>query len=513
MLREWRVAVVLTVAYMTVMTTYKMPLLQLPYYGDGLGTHARVAHEMRDNRFYPIPINEDVVDGGHPPLLGLLMASLWAVTESQPLMTHWLMQLISSVTIVFTYLIGHATSRDHGVGLAAALTVAVTPLFFFGSSLPQTDTLATALTAVALYMAIRGRWLAFAFWGSLTVMAKETAVLLVLAVAAWIVCARGGAKAEADRGRLTWLFGVTAPVAVLALWFGFHWVATGHVYSNASQYPGGMTESVLLGERLRDPILLMKRFGIRVIQLAITDFKWLGLLIICAAVVKSGMHTMRSRERHPGRPGRRAERLRDWITAFATTPHALLCLVILAYLALLAAAGFLNPRYLLPVTPAFFALVALAARCLSTSRAVFAAVIATVVVLSFLTHSTKSDRFGTPEDNYEYADIVRVHHEAAAFLEAHYLGKTVVTTYPGTFILRLPYLGYVSQPLRAVDVRQIDRARLRAGEYDLLWHIPDDSSSALLEDVVRWLRPPLLRHFEVNGKWTAIYVLGNAAGR
>lgn len=505
-------ALIVAASYIAVMIAYKMPLLRLPYYGDALGGYIPLAHDMRAGNFYPIPVTDGVSDTGHPPLLGVLLAAFWMLSESRPLITHGFMQVLSSLTIVFTYLIGRAASGDRGVGLGSAITVAVTPLFFFGSSSPQADTLVTALTVVSLYLAIEGRLLGFAVAGSLMLLAKETGILLVPVVAAWLLVRPETAESGPLRARLRRVVVVSVPVAVLGLWFAYHWALTGYVYSNTSHFPGGLTESALLVQRLGDPVLLVKRVGIRLIQLAGTDFKWVGLVLIVAAVATWAARAVRDCRQQTGGRGHRPAWLRDWLAA-TTGTYGLLCLAIVTYVAFLAVAGFLNPRYLLPVTPTFFVLVVAAARSLFSRQALFWVVVGGLAVLSLAAHSTKSGRFGTLEDNYEYVDLVRVHQQAATFLETHFPDKTVLTAYPGNFILRLPYLGYVSHPLRTVDIRRVGSREIRAADYDLLWYFPDNSGSERLDGVLARLRPPLLRRFEVNGKWTAIYTLERAHRR
>lgn len=494
----------LGLAYVSALIVIKLPLLSLPYYGDAIGFQIPAAAEVQAHPFDPIPRSPEIPDTGHPPLAAFLFMLPWSVMGSEPLVTHTFMQCLSLLTVLFTYVVGRHLGGS-AMGLGAALLVAVTPLFFIGSSLPQADTLVTGLTIICVYLVLTGRWVALAVLGSALVLAKETAALVMGVVLLWCVICHRSAGERGRRWRpLLW---TTVPLVSLSLWFIFHWTQTGSYFTDVTDYRSGQTEIDLLVERLSQPWLLVKRFGIRVFQLAVTDFKWFGSVLIITAAISALAREMR----RSSDLGSVRDACREYWTARHSTArlagHLLLALLIAAHLTALAVAGFLNPRYLLPVMPAFFLFVASAAQLLFGSRLRYWAAIGAMVVLSIAALWEKGGRYGTPEDSYEYADIVRVHQQAASYLAEHYPDETVLTNYPGIFILRFPYLGYVKDPIRSQDVNTIDPGQVEAGDYDVAWFIPDDSGSDRLEDILRRVEPHLVRRFEVNGKWTAIYDL------
>ena len=76
-----------------------------------------------------------------------------------------------------------------------------------------------------------------------------------------------------------------------------------------------------------------------------------------------------------------------------------------------------------------------------------------------------------PEDNLAYADFVRLHQDAATYLEKHPPAQRVLTAWPGSDELTKPYLGYVAKPLPVVSIEnfsaeQIMLARDVANTYD-----------------------------------------------
>jgi len=76
-----------------------------------------------------------------------------------------------------------------------------------------------------------------------------------------------------------------------------------------------------------------------------------------------------------------------------------------------------------------------------------------------------------PEDNLDYAAFVRLHQQAADYLEAHPPDGRVLTAWPASDELTKPYLGYVTKPIQVVAVEnfsltQIMAAHEKADLYD-----------------------------------------------
>src|SRR5205809_2198982 len=58
----------------------------------------------------------------------------------------------------------------------------------------------------------------------------------------------------------------------------------------------------------------------------------------------------------------------------------------------------------------------------------------------------------SPEDNLAYRDYIRLHQRAESFLEARYPMARVLTAWPATDELTRPYLGYITRPMRVVQI-------------------------------------------------------------
>ena len=57
-----------------------------------------------------------------------------------------------------------------------------------------------------------------------------------------------------------------------------------------------------------------------------------------------------------------------------------------------------------------------------------------------------------PEDNLEYARVIRMHMAGIAQLNKHYRGATVLTAWPVTDELTKPELGYVKEPYEVFPI-------------------------------------------------------------
>ena len=71
------------------------------------------------------------------------------------------------------------------VAIASTLCTALYPVFFAQSSLAQVDLAAAGLTFWALSAYVEGQPVATIFWFALAALAKETAILAPVALAAW----------------------------------------------------------------------------------------------------------------------------------------------------------------------------------------------------------------------------------------------------------------------------------------------------------------------------------------
>ena len=146
--------------------------------------------------------------------------------------------------------------------------------------------------------------------------------------------------------------------------------------------------------------------------------------------------------------------------------------------------GALLTRYLLPMYP----LVLLVAVSTFSRRVRYWQALASFSVLAFTAglFINPPYRFA-PEDNLEYARVIRLHMAGIAQLNKRYPASTVLSAWPVTDELTKPELGYVKTPYRVYRLEdftsaQIDRAEDDPGGYStaLVFSTKYDPPSLLL---------------------------------
>lgn len=194
-------------------------LLRLPYFWDEAGYFVPAAHDLF-LRGDLIPVS--VVSNAHPPLVAAYLAAWWKLAGFTPIVTRSAMLLFAAFALLGVYRLALPMAGERAA-LSAALCVAAYPVFFAQASLAQLDLAAAAFSIWGIAFWLERRPWACAFLFCLAVMAKETAVVTVLAlllVSLW------------DKRRLE-VFLLLLPLATLAAWLAYHYARTGVIFGNA----------------------------------------------------------------------------------------------------------------------------------------------------------------------------------------------------------------------------------------------------------------------------------------
>jgi hypothetical protein len=206
--------------------------------------------------------------------------------------------------------------------------------------------------------------------------------------------------------------------------------------------------------------------------------------------------------------------------------------LIAAYIVMLSlVGGAVLPRYLLPIVP----LVILAAVALvwrvpkALARATCGCTLACFVAAWFI-----NPPYPFPyEDNLAYADFIRLHQDAARYLESRSSGERILTAWPATDELGRPFLGYVRHTLRTVPLEGFTARgfeKVSPDGFDLLyvysrkWEPPNNwlprvpvflraqerhfgyAPQVSDEELVSRYQLRLLQRFERRGQWARIFV-------
>ncbi len=483
------------------------PLLRLPYFWDEAGYYIPAALDF-SRAWLLIP--KTTLPEGHPPLVMIYLGLVWRICVYSVWVTRSAMTLIAAATLTSLYALARrVASRE--IALWSVLLLGLSPLFFAQSTLAHLDLAAALFTVLALLFVLGDQVWLFALTASLAVLSKETAVVLlpVVWLHAWrrwrlgalpFVETDGTPVPRGERRALlsTWV-PLLAPLLPLAAWALYYHHSTGYWIGNRG-YLNYNVYSTLSPARVFWSLLR------RVYELFIGGFNWLLTAGALAGLWWGRKHARRdtgigTRDSGLGKPGTEFEasdtgngirdkglgrnpkpqprppnpesrvpspesRTRPWRPFIFLT--AGLMAIYLFMLSLVG--GAILPRYLLPVLPLFYlATVAMVTRLPRfPARLILAGATACFVVAWFI-----NPPYPFPlEDNLAYADFIRLHEQAAHYLETQPGQPRILTAWPATDELTQPFLGYVRGTLLVVPAQGFaphDLASVPTDSFDLLY--------------------------------------------
>jgi hypothetical protein len=404
---------------------------------------------------------------GHPPLVMVYLGLVWRVFGYSVWTARAAMTLIATATLTSIYLLARrVASRE--IALWSALLLAISPLFFAQSTLAHLDLAAALFTVLAVLFLLGEQVWLFALAASLAVLCKETAVVLLpvvwlyawrrkrlVAWPSWPCPDTGGTpvpRAERRTPLAAWV-PLVAPLVPLAAWALYYHHATGYWIGNRGYLSYNVYSTL-------SPMRVFWSLLRRVYELFIGGFNWL-LTLGALAGLAWGRSYASPEPRVPSPVFARPWRPFIFLTAGLAAIYLLLLSVV---------GGAILPRYLLPVLPLFYlATVAMVTRLPRIpARLVLAATAACFVGAWFI-----NPPYPFPlEDNLAYADFIRLHQQAAHYLETQPGHPRILTAWPATDELTRPFLGYVRNPLRAVPVEGFAPQEFAAAapeSFDLLY--------------------------------------------
>jgi len=248
----------------------------------------------------------------------------------------------------------------------------------------------------------------------------------------------------------------------LIAWYGWHYAKTGYVFGNPEFLKYNAEANFA-------PVRFLAAFGHRLLHLTAHMNMFVPSMFTIAALMLNPRLNRDGRER----------------PRISNTVLWRICYVLLAngfFFSVLG--GALLTRYLLPMYP----LVLLVAVSTFSYRVPYWQTLANLSAAAFVAglFINPPYRFA-PEDNLEYARVIRLHMAGIAQLNERFPGSTVLSAWPVTDELSKPELGYVRTPyevyrLEDFTAKQIERAADEPGGYSsaLVFSTKYDPSSMLL---------------------------------
>jgi hypothetical protein len=453
-----------------------VPLLQLPYFWDEAGYYVPAA---RDLLLTGSLIPHTTVSNAHPPLVLGWIALWWKCVGYAALVTRSAMLVVAAFSLTGLFRLAERVANTQ-VAIASTLCTALYPVFFAQSSLAQVDLAAAGLTFWGLCAYLEDRPVATAIWFSLAALAKETAILAPIGLAAWegmrfVAPERFVAQFWDDHvgeNSTTWsrrVLPLMVPVLPLVLWFAYHYARTGFVFGNPEFFRYNVAATL-------NPLRFVLALALRLWQV----FVYLHLWVLTLGMLLAMMWPPLRNEDD----GVERERI--------TIPVQMIFLVVVKVyvVAMALIGGAVLARYMLPAVPL---VIIVAVSTLRRRLRYWPAAIA-VVAVAFITAWFWNPPYGfSPEDNLAYRDYVGLHEDGERFLEARYPMAHVLTAWPASDELARPWLGYMTRPVQVVRVEDFSLEQVLSAadfrshfEVALVFSTKYEPAHPLLERWQKW---------------------------
>ncbi len=433
-----------------------LPLLRLPYFWDEAGYFIPAA---RDILLTGDLIPHTTLSNAHPPLVMLYLALCWKLTTYSVLVTRTAMLLVAASGFTALWLLARRISSP-AVATATVVLTALSPTVYSQSTMAQLDIAAFALLLWTLYSHIEGRrWQAILF-AALAAVAKETTVAVALTLMgadllgslAYRWCPALAAKWCLPRRTVLQSAAYLLALLPLVAWYAFHFHRTGHVFGNPDylRYNVGATLT---------PLRILLAALMRLWHAA----GYMNLFVLTASAL---LLLWSARPTEPNQPAALPA-----APAIAANVQLLLVLVVLAQVAEFSVVGgALLARYMIAAVPLVILLAVNVARMYAPRWQWWIAGCAAAFLAALLFNPPW---FISPEDNLTWTDYVRMHQQAARYVEQHYAQDRILTAWTASDELNRPFLGYVENPLSIVRIEnftaeEILRAAGQAESFDVV---------------------------------------------
>ncbi len=410
------------------------PLLQLPYFWDEAGYYVPAARDiLLSGSFIP----HSTVSNAHPPLVMAWVALWWKVWGFAPLVTRPAMLVVAAFALSGVFRLAERVANTQ-VAIASTLCTALYPVFFAQSSLAQVDLAAAGLTFWALSAYVAGDGVQTAIWFTFAALAKETAIIVPLALVAWEIV---GVRVRLGPIRQLWgeedhepslsfgsrILSLLVPVVPLAVWYFYHYAHTGYVFGNPEFFRYNVASTLSFTR-------FLLAFAMRLWQ--VVGYLHLWVLTLAALFAMWIL---------PPRHNSAIERGRINIPV-----QMVFYVIVFAYVVAMALiGGAVLARYMLPAIP----LVIIASVSTLWRRLSFWPAAVACIGFVFIAGWFWNPHYGfSPEDNLAYRDYVVLHEDGERFLEARYPMARVLTAWPASDEITRPWLGYTTRPLSVVRI-------------------------------------------------------------
>ncbi len=511
----------------------KYPVLNLPYYWDGLYYIAPTV-----DKIYNGELNWDLLDSnrGHPLFLPFFIAFLFKIFGTHQMVANSAILFFSLLVLYFTYLIGKELFNK-SVGIISSLLLMFTPIFFSYSAMVFLDIPLIALITISLYFSIKSKLVLYIIFSSLAILTKELGVLVVFGVVL-------SKLIKKDKNLVFYCF---------PLFIFFLTLIINKLLYNQIFYP--LNASVIHINPLKNLFNLLIILKIiffdqyrwllsSLFLISFIDFKKLGdiknskksisyfiiFLIVFIFLYNVNILTKFFIGFYPN-----IGLYFNTIKLFSPLFSLLFIIIILTYkkivqflinlkyhefliVLLIAIITFIfiipvAERYLLLSFPMIFLLYSYSINKLFKNYK-YLILILFIILFSLNYFGNRSTEGFTLENNMEYVDLIKTHQLSSSYIENNFPNAIVLTAFPQSFELEHSYSGYVKKPLKIATVNPLpnlaDRDKnfsINPKDIDIYYYSPQEHPSKQILDVKERLNLTLIKRFEINNKSAEVYLV------
>lgn len=386
---------------------------KLPYYWDELGQFIPAALDIFQHGAW---IPRSTVPNVHPPGVMAYLAGVWSLTGYSVAATRVAMLALATAGAVITLRLGKVMGLPSGAAILATAWLAISPLFFAQSMMAQLDMPAMVFFSLALLLFLEDRIVAAAIASTALVLAKETGLIVPAMFAAWLWL-------EGRRRESLWFL---LPIPPLVIWLMALDRSTGHLFGNAAFTQYNIWYPL-------HPVRLGLALVRRLYYLFLGSGHWIGTIAVLFALRNTKLF-----------------RVRAWQIAGSLIAVNVMFVSVLG--------GAVLERYLVPVLPLLYIGFAAAIwQYTALWRMVNAGALAAALIAANLINPP----YPFPmENNLSFTDFVRLHVDAAQYLDAHFPQAKIATMFPLSSALRRPEFGYVKHPFHIREIYDFRAANI-----------------------------------------------------
>ena len=408
-----------------------LTLLRLPYYWDEAGYYIPAAYDFfRTGDVIP----STTLANAHPPLPSIYLA-LWWKSGFTPAVTRTAMCLITAIALLAVYRLAHAAqwpTMGGGYHHCADRNLPHLVCPEHPGARGYVRHRRNPVGAWSLSSPANPRKPAPGSYGQqLPALPWPHGVRKQRLLHPWRLpcgsCSCAGAAAAGDDAHLRAGLVLLTPVIPLLGWYAYYRHRTGYLLGNPEFLRYNATSTL-------SPLRIVLALAHRILQLTAHMNMFVPVLCMLGAML---LLPLRERDGTP-RP------------RISPPDQAILYVVMAANILFFSViGGALLTRYLLPLYPLILLL------CVSTfyRRVPYWWGLSLLSAAAFLIGLFVNPPYKfAPEDNLNYADVVRLHQQAIRQIVTHFPGSTILTAWPASDELTKPELGYVKKPLPVVTV-------------------------------------------------------------